>query len=189
MRARMIGAGLMAKGGGISPGRMPDDRRRRHRPKRKARHGGKPWERPAVAGRAPGGTLLVYASLSSLGWGNGGPVTVIQALLQAAGPRAKPSALPSIGPGPTSEDHRRRASDERRTAAMGRLRHSERDGRRCVSAGRGERAAIGIGHCDILCAYGARGGCFAVRWAAAVVPNGRQRYLPVSLPMTALALA
>ncbi|WP_208862204.1 AAC(3) family N-acetyltransferase [Bosea lupini] len=85
MRARMIGAGLMAKGSGISPGRMPDDRRRRHCQKRKANHGVKPWERPAVAGRAPGDTLLVYASLSSLGWGNGGPVTLIQALLQAVG--------------------------------------------------------------------------------------------------------
>ncbi|KES04210.1 aminoglycoside phosphotransferase [Streptomyces toyocaensis] len=37
-------------------------------------------------GVRPGGILLVHSSLSSLGWVNGGPVTVVHALLDALGP-------------------------------------------------------------------------------------------------------
>jgi Aminoglycoside N3''-acetyltransferase len=37
-------------------------------------------------GVRPGETLLVHSSLSSLGWVNGGPVTVVQGLLDAVGP-------------------------------------------------------------------------------------------------------
>ncbi|MEV8598110.1 AAC(3) family N-acetyltransferase [Streptomyces sp. NPDC052012] len=37
-------------------------------------------------GVRPGETLLVHSSLSSLGWVNGGPVTVVRALLDALGP-------------------------------------------------------------------------------------------------------
>ncbi|MGW4301343.1 aminoglycoside N(3)-acetyltransferase [Streptomyces sp. NPDC004646] len=37
-------------------------------------------------GVAPGETLLVHSSLSSLGWVNGGPVAVVQGLLDALGP-------------------------------------------------------------------------------------------------------
>ncbi|MFF9218577.1 aminoglycoside N(3)-acetyltransferase [Streptomyces viridosporus] len=37
-------------------------------------------------GVRPGETLLVHSSLSSLGWVNGGPVTVVGALLDALGP-------------------------------------------------------------------------------------------------------
>jgi aminoglycoside 3-N-acetyltransferase len=37
-------------------------------------------------GVRPGETLLVHSSLSALGWVNGGPVTVVQGLLDALGP-------------------------------------------------------------------------------------------------------
>ncbi|MFJ1937071.1 aminoglycoside N(3)-acetyltransferase [Kitasatospora sp. NPDC088160] len=39
-----------------------------------------------AAGVEPGGTLLVHSSLRSLGWVSGGPVTVVQALLDALEP-------------------------------------------------------------------------------------------------------